>query len=134
MASFIGGSPNARRNKFYLRALYIFGQVILCVGCSSGLVEVTIRNDSGSVLNTVDVVACQKTFSFTSIANSSYVSLSHKATCESEYAVHINYSDGRYLDRKVGYITRGVDLKNTITVARDSVDFSMTLELESGTN
>lgn len=105
-----------RRGRWLLIAL---GSCLLVACSNSG--EVTVRNSSGEKIVEGLVTVSGQQFPVGQLEPGATTSYRFRIHGDSSYGAKIRFASGRSLEKSVGYVTNGLDVKDEIEVFDDHV-------------
>ncbi|OFZ78931.1 MAG: hypothetical protein A2583_12565 [Bdellovibrionales bacterium RIFOXYD1_FULL_53_11] len=86
--------------------------------------EFELSNRSQEVLASVQVVICGQTIEVRALQQGQATTRNFKSGCEGHYTVRVQFQSGRQLNKDVGYVTGGLDIRDVIVVTSSNVELS----------
>jgi len=114
-----------------LKGRYIFAGILALViflifftasrlfGANQG--EVNIVNRSSLEVVSGELEVCGQKFKFDKLKQGTAIPIKFKITSDSDYRIDVQFGSGKNLAEKIGYVTRGFDVKDEILIKDDSI-------------
>ena len=84
--------------------------------------EVSILNQATELVVKGEIDICDQKFSFENIKPNERKSFIYKVTSDSHYKVIVEFSPDKKLVKEMGYVTNGMDFKDTVVVKNDDIE------------
>jgi len=101
--------------------IFLISVLSLIAGCGENEARFSLVNESGQVISDGSVTVLDQSFEFGKVDAGRTVSGAINIETDSHYVVKINFSNGERLEKEIGYMTRGFDFEDEITVTRGDV-------------
>lgn len=105
--------------------------VIGCVGVAlvpwlfvtSHAGEVMVENRTSESIDRATIEVCGQALELSQIAPGEKKTASYKVVTDSHYDVSVTFNSGRKIDASVGYVTNGMDFRDTLIVTDDAIAY-----------
>jgi len=115
-----------------MRKLLTFASIAMCIGlfgCSRKPdSDVTVRNDSNSVIAEAKIIICKQTFVAKNIEHGEERTFNYFVKGDSGYHIAVRFSDGHSLEKEDGYVTTGFAFHDLLIV--DDNDITIVSKVE----
>jgi hypothetical protein len=106
-------------------SLITIGAIVsVCVyaSCLANKGEFLLVNKANEPVLRALVTVCGQTIELTGIQPSKSASGSYQVKSDSQYDVRVEFESGKKLEKKIGYVTNGIDFKHVIVVTDTDID------------
>ena len=108
--------------EFYFKKIFIVVVALYLSGCGRpSLAATTLINESGSTIKSASIEVSGQTFSFNDVQSGQSRDVSFRVYGDSDYKVKILFSSGRTVEKRLGYLTSGMDVHDVLRVNESDI-------------